>query len=153
MSYFRDLWGRVDSNHRTHPRTDLQSVAIAAMRLPLHTLALDKKTITLSRQRDLDPRPRDYKSRALPLSYAGNRAKIPWAGRGIWTPDPEITNHVLYRWAMPAFISKNLHKNAHHSFIPKWCAKLQLFYIPTTFFYKFFQKFFKKTVKLLCINT
>ncbi len=29
------LWGRVDSNHRTHPRTDLQSVAIAAMRLPL----------------------------------------------------------------------------------------------------------------------
>ena len=28
------LWGRVDSNHRTHPRTDLQSVAIAAMRLP-----------------------------------------------------------------------------------------------------------------------
>ena len=28
-------WGRVDSNHRTHPRTDLQSVAIAAMRLPL----------------------------------------------------------------------------------------------------------------------
>ena len=28
------LWGRVDSNHRTHPRTDLQSVAIATMRLP-----------------------------------------------------------------------------------------------------------------------
>ena len=27
-------WGRVDSNHRTHPRTDLQSVAIATMRLP-----------------------------------------------------------------------------------------------------------------------
>ena len=27
-------WGRVDSNHRTLPRTDLQSVAIAAMRLP-----------------------------------------------------------------------------------------------------------------------
>ena len=25
----------------------------------------------LSRRRDLDPRPRDYKSRALPLSYAG----------------------------------------------------------------------------------
>ena len=40
MSYFRDSWGRVDSNHRTHPRTDLQSVAIAAMRLPLLTLAL-----------------------------------------------------------------------------------------------------------------
>ena len=27
-------WGRVDSNHRTLPRTDLQSVAIATMRLP-----------------------------------------------------------------------------------------------------------------------
>ncbi len=29
-----DLWGRVDSNHRTDSRTDLQSVAIATMRLP-----------------------------------------------------------------------------------------------------------------------
>ena len=28
------VWGRVDSNHRTLPRTDLQSVAIATMRLP-----------------------------------------------------------------------------------------------------------------------
>ena len=27
-------WGRVDSNHRTDSRTDLQSVAIATMRLP-----------------------------------------------------------------------------------------------------------------------
>ena len=27
--------------------------------------------LDLSRRRDLDPRPRDYKSRALPLSYAG----------------------------------------------------------------------------------
>ena len=34
------LWGRVDSNHRTHPRTDLQSVAIAAMRLPPRIFAL-----------------------------------------------------------------------------------------------------------------
>ena len=30
-----DLWGKVDSNHRTDTRTDLQSVAIATMRLPL----------------------------------------------------------------------------------------------------------------------
>ena len=29
------VWGRVDSNHRTDSRTDLQSVAIATMRLPL----------------------------------------------------------------------------------------------------------------------
>ena len=28
------MWGRVDSNHRTDTRTDLQSVAIATMRLP-----------------------------------------------------------------------------------------------------------------------
>ena len=78
---------------------------------------------SVSRQRDLDPRPRDYKSRALPLSYAG-----------------------LY------FNELRL-KKAHHFFIAKWCAKLQLFYLPTTFFYKFFEKFLKKTVKSLCINT
>ena len=30
----QSLWGRVDSNHRTPKRTDLQSVAIAAMPLP-----------------------------------------------------------------------------------------------------------------------
>ncbi len=33
--FAKKKWGRVDSNHRTHPRTDLQSVAIATMRLPL----------------------------------------------------------------------------------------------------------------------
>ena len=31
---FALLWGKVDSNHRTDTRTDLQSVAIATMRLP-----------------------------------------------------------------------------------------------------------------------
>ena len=65
MSYFRLfvlLWGRVDSNHRTLPRTDLQSVAIAAMRLP-HCLFNFSKFA--SRWRDSNPRPRDYKSRAL----------------------------------------------------------------------------------------
>ena len=31
---FASMWGRVDSNHRTDSRTDLQSVAIATMRLP-----------------------------------------------------------------------------------------------------------------------
>ena len=36
------MWGRVDSNHRTDSRTDLQSVAIATMRLP-HDV---KRTIT-----------------------------------------------------------------------------------------------------------
>ena len=34
VEVFGISWGRVDSNHRTLPRTDLQSVAIAAMRLP-----------------------------------------------------------------------------------------------------------------------
>ena len=64
MSYFRllCLWGRVDSNHRTLPRTDLQSVAIAAMRLPHCLFNLLKFA---SRWRDSNPRPRDYKSRAL----------------------------------------------------------------------------------------
>ena len=57
------LWGRVDSNHRTHPRTDLQSVAIATMRLP----------------------------------HQNPTKEFDRAGGGIWTPDPEITNHVLYR--------------------------------------------------------
>ena len=66
MSYFRlcVLWGRVDSNHRTLPRTDLQSVAIAAMRLPL---------------------------RSSIIYFRGLRAD-----GGIRTPDPEITNHVLW---------------------------------------------------------
>ena len=54
---------------------------------------------------------------------------------------------------MPAFISKNLPKKAHHSFIPKWCAKLQLFYIPPTFFLIFFFKIFKKVANTLYINT
>ena len=31
---FALAWGKVDSNHRTDSRTDLQSVAIATMRLP-----------------------------------------------------------------------------------------------------------------------
>ena len=56
-------WGRVDSNHRTLPRTDLQSVAIAAMRLPLRSSQLLSRVA--SRWRDSNPRPRDYKSRAL----------------------------------------------------------------------------------------
>lgn len=59
-------WGRVDSNHRTLPRTDLQSVAIAAMRLP----QLDAPSwISLecpSRWRDSNPRQADYKSATLP---------------------------------------------------------------------------------------
>ena len=41
------LWGRVDSNHRTLPRTDLQSVAIATMRLPhdIHSEGLSEVSI------------------------------------------------------------------------------------------------------------
>ncbi len=37
----------------------------------------------LSRRRDLDPRPRDYKSRALPLSYAGNAITFRFASAKI----------------------------------------------------------------------
>ena len=44
----QSLWGRVDSNHRTPKRTDLQSVAIAAMRLP-QNLRADRRTRTADR--------------------------------------------------------------------------------------------------------
>ena len=43
------VWGRVDSNHRTDTRTDLQSVAIATMRLPRNqrTLSFDVAKVHL----------------------------------------------------------------------------------------------------------
>ena len=61
-------WGRVDSNHRTLPRTDLQSVAIAAMRLPRYCwpIAQFSECRTSSRWRDSNPRQADYKSATLP---------------------------------------------------------------------------------------
>ena len=48
----------------------------ASFALSLQACMTNKKRgrirpLFLSRRRDLDPRPRDYKSRALPLSYAG----------------------------------------------------------------------------------
>ena len=66
MSYFRfsvGLWGRVDSNHWTPKRTDLQSVAIAAMRLPQNPTS---SCWISSRWRDSNPRQADYKSATLP---------------------------------------------------------------------------------------
>ncbi len=78
MSYFRIQklgfsWGRVDSNHRTLPRTDLQSVAIAAMRLPhiLHPML---------------------------LTGLENRAD-----EGTRTPDRLITNQLLYQLSYIGF--------------------------------------------------
>ena len=41
------------------------------------------RKLDLSRRRDLDPRPRDYKSRALPLSYAGNAITFRFASAKI----------------------------------------------------------------------
>lgn len=61
-------WGRVDSNHRTLPRTDLQSVAIAAMRLPRYCCPTGSVfwASVSSRWRDSNPRQADYKSATLP---------------------------------------------------------------------------------------
>ena len=48
-------WGRVDSNHRTLPRTDLQSVAIAAMRLPRIPDALSPASVLFEPMKGLEP--------------------------------------------------------------------------------------------------
>src|SRR5882757_3255101 len=50
------LWARMDSNHRTPKRTDLQSVAVGH----LATCPF------MSQRRDSNPRQADYKSAALP---------------------------------------------------------------------------------------
>ena len=72
-SFVSFSWGKVDSNHRTHPRTDLQSVAIAAMRFPRET---------------------NFKELG--------------ATRGIRTPDPLITNQLLWptelQWHRPSIL-------------------------------------------------
>ena len=73
MSYFRIWsfgisWGRVDSNHRTLPRTDLQSVAIAAMRLPLSSPTLSVfESVGLEPMKGLEP-PTGW----LQISYSTN---------------------------------------------------------------------------------
>ena len=73
-----------------------------------------------------------------------------WAGGGIWTPDPEITNHVLYRWATPAFFytilmnlkckpslwkasSEMVCKNNHISWIYKRFLKKNVFFLKKIF--------------------
>ena len=93
MSYFRiyttreskirplfQRWGKVDSNHRTDSRTDLQSVAIATMRFPQD----DKGHLTYML-------PRFCFSKNTMLSKNLFRAT-----RGIRTPDPLITNQLLW---------------------------------------------------------
>ena len=75
----------------------------------------------------------------------------PAEGFGPPTPRLQITCSTAELCRL--LFQRTVPKKAHHSFIPKWCAKLQLFYILTTFFLLFFQKFFKKTVNALCINT
>ena len=71
------LWGRVDSNHWTPKRTDLQSVAIATMRLP-HLL-----------------------SRWCPSIFEGAHR----ADEGTRTPDRLITNQLLYQLSYIGFFS------------------------------------------------
>ena len=61
-------WGRVDSNHRTLPRTDLQSVAIAAMRLPQYVVRLlSFLSVGLEPMKGLEP-PTGW----LQISYSTN---------------------------------------------------------------------------------
>lgn len=69
MSYFRFLvssWGRVDSNHWTPKRTDLQSVAIATMRLP-HVFTKSSSGLKSEPMKGLEP-PTGW----LQISYSTN---------------------------------------------------------------------------------
>ena len=63
LSYSRlsYIWGGVDSNHRRQ-RQQIYSLPPLSTRVPPQR--------TLSWRRELNPRPADYKSAALPLSYA-----------------------------------------------------------------------------------
>jgi hypothetical protein len=58
-----DSWARMDSNHRTRKRTDLQSVAVGHLATCPYTRGISP---LLSQRRDSNPRPADYKSAALP---------------------------------------------------------------------------------------
>src|SRR3990167_4755714 len=62
-------WGRLDSNQRRPKPGDLQSPAIATMR---HPPRWANKALLKNRcwRKELNPQPSDYKSGALPLSYA-----------------------------------------------------------------------------------
>ena len=59
LSPYTQLWARMDSNHRTPKRTDLQSVVVGHL-----TTCPDFQL--MSQRRDSNPRPTDYKSVALP---------------------------------------------------------------------------------------
>ena len=61
-------WARMDSNHRTPKRTDLQSVAVGHLATCPFFSNICGRSLTslLSRRRDSNPRPADYKSAALP---------------------------------------------------------------------------------------
>src|SRR5690242_8339105 len=57
----------MDSNHRTPKRTDLQSVAVGHLATcPKCQIMEDLFFPLMSRQRESNPRPTDYKSVALP---------------------------------------------------------------------------------------
>ncbi len=64
LSYFRNfLWEKMDSNHRRRKPADLQSAPFGHSGiLPIF---LFESLSALSRLRDSNQRPRDYKSRAL----------------------------------------------------------------------------------------
>jgi hypothetical protein len=82
-------WARMDSNHRTPKRTDLQSVAVGH----LATCPVQ------SQRRDSNPRPADYKSAALPTEL-------------LWRdPEPLKIDHQIFKEhhpikTQPAFFGK-----------------------------------------------
>ncbi len=66
LSYSRMQWRRKESNLRSHPTTDLQSV-------PFGRLGTPPKVKIKSWQQELNPQPAPYKGAALPLSYASKK--------------------------------------------------------------------------------
>ena len=62
------MWGQKDSNLRRHTSADLQSAAFDRSAMsPMWLLSISTHTkLHLSRRRDSNPRPADYKSAALP---------------------------------------------------------------------------------------
>ncbi len=70
----RMLWRGKDSNLRSRPATDLQSVPFDHSGTPPRKLAFQTGSPPASWRRESNPRPADYKSAALPLSYASTKS-------------------------------------------------------------------------------
>ena len=75
-------WARMDSNHRTRKRRDLQSLAVGH---------LATCPTPLSQRRDSNPRPADYKSAALPAELLWHFKCLAISGKPQYhTPSPAL---------------------------------------------------------------